>query len=211
MTVDCPTCGDGFDSERGMKSHHTQAHGESIAGVEATCDNCGAVTRKRRCNLEANGSTFCGYECYHQFRGRSAAATVQCSQCGTELERNSGDLKYSERHFCDRECRGQWESENLHGPDSPHWRGGKSLYDAVKRSLGDASLGTYLRRARERGDGTCEKCGGDNGGDELHVHHIVPILVGGTHHLDNLMLLCHSCHNTVEAYTDRLFDKVIEP
>lgn len=28
--VECPTCGDEFDTERGVKIHHTQSHGVSL-------------------------------------------------------------------------------------------------------------------------------------------------------------------------------------
>jgi hypothetical protein len=40
-------------------------------------------------------------------------------------------------------------------------------------------------------DGACLKCGG---GDELDVHHILPIDLGGSHHLGNLATLCVPCH-----------------
>mgnify|MGYP002528778381 CR=1 FL=1 len=32
-----------------------------------------------------------------------------------------------------------------------------------------------------------------------HVHHIVPLKLGGTHSEDNLMSLCRSCHEKKEA------------
>lgn len=38
---DCPSCDEDFDTEHGMKTHHSQTHGESIARVERECENCG--------------------------------------------------------------------------------------------------------------------------------------------------------------------------
>ena len=39
---------------------------------------------------------------------------------------------------------------------------------------------------------TCQKCGRRN--SELHGHHIIPVRDGGPDELDNLALLCGSCH-----------------
>ena len=36
----------------------------------------------------------------------------------------------------------------------------------------------------------------------LHVHHIVPISRGGTHHLSNLITLCDSCHRNVHPFME---------
>lgn len=33
--VDCPTCDDSFDSERGMRIHHTQSHGFKLRRFES--------------------------------------------------------------------------------------------------------------------------------------------------------------------------------
>lgn len=36
----CPTCGDTFDQRRGLKIHHTKAHGNPLPGHSAFCENC---------------------------------------------------------------------------------------------------------------------------------------------------------------------------
>lgn len=61
--TECPTCGDSFDSESGMKIHHAQAHDESIAGVSVECENCGNSFRKRQYEFEIYDSHFCGDDC----------------------------------------------------------------------------------------------------------------------------------------------------
>ena len=37
----------------------------------------------------------------------------------------------------------------------------------------------------------------------LDVHHIIPIVNGGTHALDNLISLCPKCHKAVEPSTPK--------
>lgn len=38
--ISCPECGDWFETERGMKIHHNNQHGESLARESAICDSC---------------------------------------------------------------------------------------------------------------------------------------------------------------------------
>lgn len=39
--AECPTCGDSLSTERGMKIHHANVHGESISDIDKECDLCG--------------------------------------------------------------------------------------------------------------------------------------------------------------------------
>ena len=41
---------------------------------------------------------------------------------------------------------------------------------------------------------TCCKCGKKYGDAEFHVHHIIPVAKYGTNHINNLVLLCRTCH-----------------
>ena len=53
-----------------------------------------------------------------------------------------------------------------------------------------------LRDSIKRQDGyTCKICSKFGKGIELHVHHIIPIDKYGSNHPNNLITLCHSCHN----------------
>lgn len=47
------------------------------------------------------------------------------------------------------------------------------------------------RQVFERDEGKCSKCGSD---EKLHYHHIKRFSEGGTHSVNNLTLLCVSCH-----------------
>ncbi|MFC7059861.1 HNH endonuclease [Halovenus salina] len=47
-------------------------------------------------------------------------------------------------------------------------------------------------------DDECAICGDP---DDLCLHHIIPILTGGTNDSYNLLTLCRQCHTRTEWYT----------
>ena len=38
--------------------------------------------------------------------------------------------------------------------------------------------------------------------EDLVIHHIVPLAVGGTNHISNLCVICEECHNKIHRNTD---------
>lgn len=94
--------------------------------------------------------------------------------------------------------------EGVTGEDNPNWRGGKDLYDAVVIALPGPAWWTL--RNRHRGD-ECEMCGATD--VELHLHHIVPVLAGGTNEPWNLLTLCEECHTAAEWRTREFADPVL--
>lgn len=44
------------------------------------------------------------------------------------------------------------------------------------------------------------------GGKAMHVHHIVPIMDGGTNDESNLITLCADCHNEWHQYCEGVFE-----
>lgn len=83
------------------------------------------------------------------------------------------------------------------GQDNPNWRGGKNVYDAVKKQL--PNNWREVREESKRSDGyLCQNCGAI--GKPMHSHHIVPLLSGGTNEGWNAMTLCRSCHSKAERY-----------
>lgn len=59
------------------------------------------------------------------------------------------------------------------------------------------------RQTKERDNWTCQHCGkqgGPLGSAELHAHHRIPRSEGGDDTLDNLVTLCHSCHEDVHGH-----------
>jgi len=59
------------------------------------------------------------------------------------------------------------------------------------------------KRVFERDGYQCCNCGVETDADELHAHHIVPRMVGGTDRLSNLATLCETCHRNVHSSRKR--------
>lgn len=129
INISCPTCDrDGFGSGTAMKIHHKRTHGESLAGFDKTCENCG-----KEFTAEIPTRKYCSESCMGEHRegtwtGENAPRwnggmeTVVCEQCGDGYEVRPA--KADETRFCSNACHGQWRSENTSGEDSWHWKGG---------------------------------------------------------------------------------------
>lgn len=114
--VECPTCGDAFESERGMKVHHKLSHGESIAGVEATCGFCGeSFTASSYQIQQSDGAVYCSRQCSQD--AQRDRYSVPCSVCGKRVERRRCNI--NRKNFCSSECK----SAGMSGDLSPRWAG----------------------------------------------------------------------------------------
>lgn len=132
---------------------------------------------------------------------------TECANCGSEVVRKQSAFDKYENHFCNGECYGEWVSENRLGQDHPRWTGGKSVYDAVKKQLPGETWLNKHKKAKESDGYICQLCGSI--GKEMHTHHIIPLMYGGTNEDWNLMTVCEDCHRTVETYTKSIPE--IEP
>lgn len=123
---ECPTCGDTFDSERGMKSHHTQSHGTSLSKLTLSCDWCGDEFQRQQSLAAKSEKDFCSKGCSAQWteheqapedapRWNGGKQTINCEWCSSEIERDPHRVEGTENNFCDAKCRGQWFSENQSG------------------------------------------------------------------------------------------------
>lgn len=132
--ADCPTCGDSFDTESGMKVHHKRIHGESIAGVDVECEWCGDTTNKSRYQMERDDHHFCSDRCAKDWRTenftgennpawKGGMATVECAVCGTEKEVYQAIDRAYDVHWCSKDCEAEWKSEHHSGEDAPAYRG----------------------------------------------------------------------------------------
>lgn len=173
-------------------------HPKSKEYITKFCEICGerysvkpSVAEKRR---------FCSVQCMGEWRSTITGqdhpnwkqVTVQCEFCDEEFYPQPSQA--DEARFCSRECYGEWRSVNLQGQDHPNWKGGHKLYYAVRSQL----HGRSWEKVRDSELGPeCRVCGDDG---DLHLHHVIPILSGGTNEPWNLVTLCESCHPTAEAY-----------
>lgn len=208
-TLTCPTCGKLFDTHRGLKAHHAQAHGESISGFTQTCDWCDeSFTSEKRTGA---GTDFCSQTCYGEYRSEAISGEdnpswhggmvdVECEVCGEVFgEKPSVAPK---RRFCSDKCMGEWRSENVYGEDHPLYEGGVFPY-------GQGWNERKKRQVRIRDQARCQHCGRteaehiDEFGTKHVVHHITPARqVDDPEERNaegNLITLCRgSCHKTWE-------------
>ena len=142
-------------------------------------------------------SLYCSNKCQGDARV-IPRVTVTCPHCGTEITRRPSEIR--ENNFCSYACRayvlsvGNTIGVKLHqdtepSPYSrPYWR-------------------KQASRARKRDGYRCQDCGDQfekgtrlaRGVRTLDVHHIIPIRLGGSDHLSNLLSLCRKCHRKADA------------
>lgn len=212
QNIKCPTCGrNDFERTSDMKRHHASIHGESIAGVELTCENCGETYRQKPHKTER--SSFCSEECHAEYRSshwtgenapnwRGGKKTLTCENCGEEYEVIPAEAKRGSR-FCSRPCMYEYarKTGRFSRDNHPRWKGGS-------RPKYDGDWSGARKRARKRDEYECQLCGlSENDTDgQLDVHHIVPVREfdnpQNAHNLDNLVSLCRSCHFRLEPLTE---------
>lgn len=212
----CPTCGDDFETGRGMKVHHSKIHGESIAGVELTCKNCGDTYRKPP--SEASRSSFCSQDCQAEhfsktidkpFGGERNGVILTCDTCGDEYRRAAANAVGS--RFCSRECQSEmqsiefsgegWHLAGVTGEDHPAHTGHEDYYGENWEEQRAAAM--------SRDGGACVVCGvsrddhQEQHGCDLHVHHVRPIAtfehLERANAVENLITLCRPCHTKWEG------------
>lgn len=105
-TSECPTCGKPFESERGMRTHHSLAHGERI-GATVQCANCGDEKVVKPAEAERHERHFCSTECMSTWKSENvephnkSVIEKSCTQCGDRFEVSPSE---SDRRFCSQEC-----------------------------------------------------------------------------------------------------------
>lgn len=92
----CPTCGQVCKNEQGMRIHHYQVHGESLARDTAECQTCGDVFE---IPPGSNGK-YCSRKCFYE--GQENQVELECEQCGDVFEFNESQAE--DRKFCSMDC-----------------------------------------------------------------------------------------------------------
>ena len=132
-TVVCPTCGkDDFDSNHGLKIHHTAVHDDRSLTleerVEFECDWCGST--EQLSPDEAERRRFCSDKCKNEWQSEAYAdeggpgwnggkITIECSYCESVEERFPSHV--NEVNFCSNSCESSWKSENKTGENNPNY------------------------------------------------------------------------------------------
>lgn len=132
-SIICPTCGkDDFNSEHGLKIHHTTVHDDpSLTNedrVEFNCELCGSSNQLPP--DEAERRRFCSDDCKNKWQSEEYSGeggpgwdggkvSVACSYCGTVEERYPSHV--NEVNFCSDLCESNWKSEHQTGEDHPNY------------------------------------------------------------------------------------------
>lgn len=213
---ECPSCGKSeFKTASAMKIHHAHVHGESLATTRVSCFRCGEEDHIPDAWARKKERHFCSSECRSEWlssnwNGDSSPAwkggkeTVKCDWCCAEFQKWPSEIREDEHHFCNRQCLARWHQKRFRGEGSPRWKGGWEYYGGENwREQRDAAL--------VRDNHECVVCGAgkEEIGREPDVHHIRPRHVfvdsGGefdheaANKLNNLVVLCPSCHRTWEG------------
>lgn len=198
----CPSCERDFDSDRGVKVHHTKEHGESLVKEETECDYCGTPFEFYPSNSKGIACGDCRLKA--QADSNRGDESEKCANCGEEKHIQPWEREWKEKFFCDMDCKAEWQSENIKGEEHPTWEGGWSRY------YGE-DWHSQREKAWERDGYKCRICGA--GEEELgrkpDVHHIISVRTyrdeygdrNLAHHLNNLISLCPTHHQKVEQGT----------
>lgn len=192
--VACPTCGETFGSEHGMKIHHTRSHGESIATVTFDCDYCGDPSEKYKSKYKKADVHFCSDECHGNYRSEDGRVTTTCDFCGSQIDLKKSVQQRHSTHFCDLNCESKYKSRQISFECDNCGSEGtkvKSRYDRFNRHFCSPSCLGELRQTttsnifgsnwsdaedyvRQRDNGVCQQCGVERGERALDIHHITP-------------------------------------
>lgn len=197
----CPTCGrHDFADDSYMKRHHSMAHGESIAGFETECTECGSEIVKVQ-KEHAEGLSFCDKSCEGSWRERQTGEDSMNWDGGVEkrtcpvCDRNHNN-GYRYRETCSEECLREYHLKQMGtGEDHPSWKGGYGTYYG-------SDWPDERSRIRDRDNNTCQVCE-DEYEDNIPVHHIIPVREfddpNDAHFGNNMVQVCLSCHPKIEV------------
>jgi endogenous inhibitor of DNA gyrase (YacG/DUF329 family) len=186
------------------ESHHR------YNSVVRPCSNCGNELERNVSHVSENGP-FCDHSCYGEWLSENRSGTdsyrwerqeVECEWCGETFYKQRDQIEERPNHFCTHECYQDYQRENSHPVD---------LVDTVRNSLSDTRWQYVADDYRNDGNKVCKMCGCVPGPQSHDVHHIVPIVSGGSNHECNLMTLCDHCHGKAEQFVRQYpeFDPVL--
>jgi len=210
--VECPKCDYSSKDKRGVAAHWRHNHSGILPWMETECDYCGETFKKQESERKQSENDFCSQECNNKWLSENKTGcesnlwdggnvAVECDNCGSKVERKPSHVR--EHTFCNHACLGEWQEREYSGSGNPAWKGGHDLYTAIRTLIDDNVWEKAREECRERYDRKCAVCGVDESKlqRKLDVHHIVPLLSGGTNGQYNLIPLCAECHGPVESHT----------
>lgn len=132
MAYECPTCGEAFESRRGLGVHHSRVHESRLPN--RTCEACDseffAEYEVKYCSEECRSEavSFEGADNPNYSGGRTEAA---CRTCGASFEYYPSSKPGLYCPDC-VESRSWRTVPSLGGPNNPQWDGGKKEYSCAE-------------------------------------------------------------------------------
>lgn len=194
-------CSDSCESKWRSKNYSGTNHPNSKSKVTLKCEYCDGEFEEYP--YRADDARFCSQECSGKYKTEQGRSVISCDWCGNTYREENCKVEREENHFCSKKCYGSWQSVNRNGQDHPNWKGGASIYEAVRENISEES---WSRIAESHRSERCYMC--DKSTDEIHEHHIIPIMYGGINSEELLMSLCPHCHRKVEVYTTNMLEEV---
>jgi endogenous inhibitor of DNA gyrase (YacG/DUF329 family) len=131
------------------------------------------------CHREGrSGILYCSTDCFNTWQKRNRIK-INCTNCNKEIFLRNNQQKSQAHHFCSKDCQFNW----MRGKNHHFWKGGKERYYGDDWNI--------QKRLTLKRDKICKSCGNEK---ELEVHHIIPHVYSNDNSLENLIVLCKSCH-----------------
>lgn len=170
--------------------------------VTLQCPTCGKDFERAPHDVRGRSKSFCSMRCYTAHKA-AESVIVPCDACGKELYRQRWQVRKFKHFFCDFRCEGDWLVTNVAAEGNPNWKGGAARYYGP-------NWPAQARAARRRDNYCCQACGIRQTNKALDVHHVIPFKSFGyiygennsylqANELNNLVSLCRTCHNLIEA------------
>lgn len=147
--------------------------------VRRACLSCGTDFSVRRCYAKRGQGKFCSTSCATTHRNLHNNPT-KSAEVRKKISANHADVSGKNNPMFGKK-----------GQDAPGYIDGRRIGEAGQR-LKDSAWRVVAFRHKER---RCELCGSEPAGRRLHVHHIDGDRMNN--HLENLIVVCVECHNTV--------------
>jgi len=164
-----------------------------MTNVKVICDKCSKefeIPLKRyNLKIKRNEKFYCSKECL-KVKG---SFLCSCAYCGREVQKQGAELKKSKSGniFCSKSCAVSFNNSIYKtGENHPQYKNGLSSYRAR----------AFISYKHE-----CAICGWKDDERILEVHHI-----SNSHNnnsLDNLIILCPTCHKKLTLDLYELIDK----
>jgi endogenous inhibitor of DNA gyrase (YacG/DUF329 family) len=208
--VECHNCGSAFRVEPNRAEQEDvrlfcsqECRAETYSNkVELTCEECGKEFERVHSRVKGVERHYCSTECKGDAYNKRV--TVECANCGDSFEKVRAEAMRNDKNYCGNECKYEHERGAAH----PSYQGTEGIDTALRRDIGGQRWKALRRELHDENELICEWCGDGPFEDtrKIDLHHIIPLMAGGTNTEELLMFLCVGCHRRAEAYTREILD-----